>query len=516
MAVPLQPTVNRTNSSAAHYPLTRTSTIESPVPPRVVSQSARRTQEGETVVVSKSSKAEVKVSKAVQSADRHTTDVFKALLKGDVNDVKESVEKFVAAFKPLNESASKSNVFASDAYKPRLEKRFAKMPQDKLIAVGAAAAAFPGKASDPVIARIDLAAKGELARRADVLDSAEKNLSNIVAAFTERRSSGVKSSSEDITTALASLKHSKAKGDGTHQNFLEGRFAKMSVVQLQAVSESATNYLKAKLDPFVADLEVAVQAELRGRLGVGVLARAQVSIEASADQHFSKVLDGLWDGNAIDVDATFEAFLTAQMQAHTLSNGRDAARDICYRRLHVQLGEVPQRVLEKIGASATHLAGKAKDGFVAHLDFAVKAELVWRLAQGMSKELEAPLYGISSKQLRSYKDMVSFLIESAPKPASNARTTDSVPGTNFTRSALQNVMNVVSRELAVKIVWDSYGPILDEIALDDAVWAVKLCNEQNIHLVPADGQLPEQFERESKVWNGLLMALNAKIAEANF
>ncbi len=293
---------HRTSNSSAvqHHQGPLNASVVNAGPARVGVQTDRRTQESEGRVPSKLSKSEEKVLDAFRSADKSMTEIFKALLKGVSNDVKECIETFAAALKPLNKGSSKSHVFASEAYNARLQSRLQQMPQGNLQAVGAAAAKFPGKASDPVVASIDLAAQTELRRRLDVLKSADAPMNDVLVALASKGVGEIADGVEQFMEALEPIQNISVNSDGGAGDIYDDRLGmqlrNMKDKELQAVAKGAAHYLRNVDDAVVERIGVAVKEALQ--------VRAQIAASTSAtspDQAMPAVLETLVAGKASTV-----------------------------------------------------------------------------------------------------------------------------------------------------------------------------------------------------------------------
>lgn len=93
------------------------------------------------------------------------SDVFDALAAGDTNGVLSSSKAFVAAVHTRDLRMAKTSTFSFDVHSSGWRSQLRSMPRDRLEAVQEAAASISGRAADPVIAGIRIAAGAELLLR---------------------------------------------------------------------------------------------------------------------------------------------------------------------------------------------------------------------------------------------------------------------------------------------------------------------------------------------------------------
>lgn len=497
----------------ARHPTPRSTLVDTPATPRGSSEH-RAAQVKQRL-------ADEKIFRqAHQAAEREMSNVIKALSAGQGGDVLASGKKFDAALEPLNKNSSSSNSFAGDGYQERLQAQLKEMPLKPLETLGQAAAQFLGKTPDRVVALLDGAIKIELARREEILLSADRHMAQFFRSLVSGNLSEMQSSSAKFNEALLSLK----EFDPAYDDRLLVYLNKCSASELGAVGPAAWHLVEnpdARVDePLVRDLDVAVNQVLLERAGATF---------RKVDEHMANVLDTLASGDASKVPSSVQAFEMAvardfpryRNDVFAFNDSIDPSdasdSNALNERLQKRLRSMSQDQLDKVLMAAVPYVEEANNPVLARIGFSALAEYLRRQTRDLNTDRT---YGALSQkydrsELRDLAFMASRLIASAHKQVPSVNPTDRIPGTRFTLARLNEIKDGLDAERAIRIVREDQSTSVDTMTDDqrnEVAWAVKLCNDKKIRYRRAGEQENPYFAASAKnAWSVALKRLGFAI-----
>ncbi|MDO9438097.1 hypothetical protein [Hydrogenophaga sp.] len=266
----------------AHHPTLRSTSVATPSTPR---------RSSEPPVVADRKPHEV--------AEEHMSKLFEALGAGEDGDVLASSKNFSTALAPLNHNASEGDIVACLTYEARLQTRLEEMPSATLDTLRKGAAVFLETTTDAVVGLLHGAIQVELARREEVLLSADLHMAQFFTVLVSGNLSDMQSFTEKFTEALLQLKKFDPACEDRWLMYLN----KCSVAALGAVGPAVRDLVEspgARVDESVLlYLEATANHVLLERMGAAFKA---------TDEHMATVLDALALGNASNVTTSIQAF----------------------------------------------------------------------------------------------------------------------------------------------------------------------------------------------------------------